>query len=43
MSLPSLTTPDGVFDYLIGLIIFLAGVGTLYMVAVAFGVITPLF
>ncbi|WP_435153303.1 hypothetical protein [Haladaptatus sp. DFWS20] len=43
MNLPKLTTPRGVFDYIIGLIIVLAALAGLYVVAVLAGVITPWF
>lgn len=43
MNLPKLTTPRGVFDYIIGLIIVLAALAGLYVVAVLTGVITPWF
>ncbi|WP_458185421.1 hypothetical protein [Haladaptatus sp. NG-WS-4] len=43
MKLPKLTTPSGVFDYLIGLIVVLAALAGLYIVAVSAGVINPWF
>jgi hypothetical protein len=39
MNLPKLTTPDGVFDWLIGLIVLMAAVGALVLAAAATGVI----
>ncbi|WP_256388509.1 hypothetical protein [Haladaptatus sp. W1] len=43
MNVPKLTTPNGLFDYLIGLIIVLAAIAGLYIVAVMNGVIAPWF
>ncbi|SHK11776.1 MULTISPECIES: hypothetical protein [Haladaptatus] len=43
MNMPKLTTPNGLFDYLIGLIIVLAAIAGLYIVAVMTGVIAPWF
>ncbi|WP_423745252.1 hypothetical protein V5735_04410 (plasmid) [Haladaptatus sp. SPP-AMP-3] len=43
MNVPKLTTPNGLFDYLIGLIIVLAAIAGLYIVAVMSGVIAPWF
>ncbi|WP_266076583.1 hypothetical protein [Haladaptatus caseinilyticus] len=43
MNVPKLTTPRGVFDYILGLIIVLAALAGLYIVAVAAGVIAPWF
>lgn len=37
MNLPSLTTPEGLFDYLIGGIVLLATLVGLVLVAVAYG------
>jgi len=39
MNLPKLTTPDGVFDWLIGLIVLMAALGALVLAAAATGVI----
>ncbi|WP_327051650.1 hypothetical protein [Halomicrococcus gelatinilyticus] len=39
MNLPKLTTPDGVFDWLIGLIVLMAAIGALVLAAAATGVI----
>ncbi|MFB9804277.1 hypothetical protein ACFFQF_01760 [Haladaptatus pallidirubidus] len=43
MNLPKLTTPRGVFDYILGLIIVLSVLVGLYVAAVMAGVITPWF
>ncbi|WP_458206339.1 hypothetical protein [Haladaptatus sp. NG-SE-30] len=43
MNVPKLTTPSGLFDYLIGLIIVLAALAGLYLVAVSANVINPWF
>ncbi len=43
MNLPKLTTPNGLFDYLIGLIVLLAALAGVYIMAVMTGVITPWF
>ncbi|WP_255679346.1 hypothetical protein [Haladaptatus salinisoli] len=42
MNLPKLTTPTGLFDYLIGLLITLTVLFGLYLTAVAMDVIPPL-
>ena len=41
MNLPKLTTPDGVFDWLIGLIVLMAALGALVLLAVGLGLVTP--
>ncbi|WP_255767338.1 hypothetical protein [Haladaptatus halobius] len=43
MNLPKLTTPTGLFDYLIGLLVALAALAGLYLAAVAMDIIPPLF
>lgn len=43
MNLPRLTTPNGLFDYLIGTIILLAAIAGIYIAAVMTGVIAPWF
>lgn len=43
MNMPKLTTPNGLFDYLIGLIVLLAAIAGIYIVAVMTGVMAPWF
>jgi|GEM_PF-3226656 len=43
MNLPALSTPEGLFDYLIAMILLLAALFGLYVLAVAGGVIPSFF